>query len=158
MGNKFSKKSDNSIKSILYLDSEKKKKIKLKVVNLVNHNQTSYVFFKPAKKINYMKYPNICMEIQDTTPIPKNSKIHDFELWNSLILEEDNSHKIFEAAFNIRQNLNPNQVGDKKFLEKHIVNTINNYSIKVRINSKNNLLEEIIFILPSSELQKIEII
>ena len=155
MGNKFSQSSPHTIKSVMYLDSEKSKKVKFKVDNIINHNQTAYVILKPQKKINYLKYSNVNFEIKDLNYKPYYSSIHDFEIFQNLIIEEEeNNHKIFEAAFNLRQNLNQNQVSDTKYLEKHIVNIYNEYSIKVRINEQNNLLEEIIFIIPSSELQK----
>ena len=155
MGNKFSQSSPHTIKSVMYLDSEKSKKVKFKVDNIINHNQTAYVILKPQKKINYLKYSNVNFEIKDLNYKPYYSSIHDFEIFQNLIIEEEeNNHKIFEAGFNLRQNLNQNQVSDTKYLEKHIVNIYNEYSIKVRINEQNNLLEEIIFIIPSSELQK----
>ena len=56
MGNKFSQSSPHTIKSVMYLDSEKSKKVKFKVDNIINHNQTAYVILKTQKKINYLKY------------------------------------------------------------------------------------------------------
>lgn len=165
MGNKFSKKNKDTIKCIINLDPENKKKVVAKIDNFICLYDNAYVFFKPQKKINYLKYNNVNLEIKEVSSKPGNYKYQDFELLHNLVNDTESTietsrtnSKIFDISFNMRQNLEYNQISDKLYLEKKIVNSHNNYSIKIRINPENNLLEQILFILPTHEFHALKII
>ncbi len=117
--------------SILIYVGLKEKPITCKKISDNIQFEKSYSFWKPSKKLNYLQNPKIQINVEK-----KRQKLH-------------NIPSLFEAKFNLTQNLTPNYMGEKKYLESRIEMIENNVSIVVRINSKTHLIDEIVLLLPS---------
>ena len=143
MGNKISTTSDYiTINIFTNLETMKPIKCRLEEINVHYHN--TYILFKTTKKIDFQKINNVRV-LANANYINKENII-----FNS-------SKTLIDFTFDINSGLIPNKVCNKHYLEKHIDNIFNDISIIVRINSKNNLLENILMKIPSDKYREIPI-
>lgn len=132
MGINFSN-DKNDINTFIYLDN-KEKPIKCKKISEDNHFNNNYIFMKPNKKINYLKYNKIQVLVEKK----KGKLLPDF-----------NMPALFDSQFDLHRNLVPNIMGEKKYLENRVQMIENDVSVVLRINSDTHLLENLILIVPS---------
>lgn len=155
MGNFFSRKVKEALQCFIYLESQDNKEVKCKINSIYTHHTNSYIFFQPNKKINYLDNRNIRIVIQFTSTEKKKTFYKEFELLNNLFSDfNDTNSSLFDTNCNIHKDLYYSRVGDTEYLEKKINNIHNDFSIKVKINKKNNRLERIVFNIPREQLYK----
>ena len=80
MGQKF---SNNTLNTFLYLDKDEKP-IKCKIISEDIHFNNNYIFWKPNKKINYLKHNKIRVLVEKKKI--KFFRIFQFLLYLTLIL------------------------------------------------------------------------
>ena len=130
MGQKF---SNNTHNTFIYLDKNEKP-IKCKKISEDNHFDNNYIFWKPNKKINYLKHNKVRVLVEKK----KNKILQDFTV-----------PALFDSNFDLHRNLIPNIIGEKKYLENRVQMIENNVSIVLRINSDTHLVETVVLIVPS---------
>ena len=131
MGINFSN-DKNNINTFIYLDNQDKP-IKCKKISEDNHFEHNYIFMKPNKKINYLKYNKIQVLVEK-----KKEKL----------VQDLNVPSLFDSQFDLHRNLIPNIMGEKKYLENRVQMIENGVSIVVRINSNTHLVETLVLIVP----------